>query len=517
MTSQSRFRLYSWKHQLVLLTMAVLFSSCSTAAGMIPNTALPTPASVTLDSQAQSTQPPAPSVPAEPRSVATQLQAAVATKLPTSIPIQATPVPPSQIPTIVPTQAATQLPTTLPTLIPTAPPTLVPPAAPTQQPTAIAAAPTRLPASRNGLLLFLRNGNLWSAHANGGNERQLAEGVTDFAPSSNGTQIALLRGQGRNTEIWLIGRDGTGLRQLTRNNREEARLSWAADGTALVSGSAASEEPYTREWMAWSRWCKLAEVRLIDIQTGAETSLAAGCDPAFAPDSKRIAYTAPPATVAAGFPQDGPMVANTIRLINRQGKNGWNFAVANGTGPESGGLLVYTPAWTPDGANVVYHRFMGMQVEIDINLTEIGRSFEGKGKVMADGAGWLLPARFSDKGDRVALVQHDYGNARGLVGAGAWSLEVLQLQGSRDIAMPYGTLNVFGKQLDRLNGAQAVAWAPGGQSLVVLLPKGWAANADPEAWGEEPGEIRSWLPGQAPATVLVTQVDYASPIAWLAP
>ena len=91
MTSQSRFRLYSWKHQLVLLTMAVLFSSCSTAAGMIPNTALPTPASVTLDSQAQSTQPPAPSVPAEPRSVATQLQAAVATKLPTSIPIQATP------------------------------------------------------------------------------------------------------------------------------------------------------------------------------------------------------------------------------------------------------------------------------------------------------------------------------------------------------------------------------------------------------------------------------------------
>ena len=85
------------------------------------------------------------------------------------------------------------------------------------------------------------------------------------------------------------------------------------------------------------------------------------------------------------------------------------------------------------------------------------------------------------------------------------------------LAMPYGTLNVFGKQLDRLNGAQAVAWAPGGQSLVVLLPKGWAANADPEAWGEEPGEIRSWLPGQAPATVLVTQVDYASPIAWLAP
>lgn len=507
MTSQSRFRQYSWKHQLVLLTMALLFSSCSTAAGMIPNTALPMPTSIALEPQFQASQPPAPTVPAEPTLVATQLQAA-ATNLPASIPIQATALPPSQIPTIVPTQAATQLPTILPTAVPIA--------APTQQPTALAA-PTRVPASGNGLLLFLRKGNLWLAQANGGNERQLAEGVTDFAASSNGTQIALLRGQGRNTEIWLMSRDGSALRQLTRNNREEARLSWAADGTALVTGSAASDTPYAHEWIAWSHWCKRAEVRLVDIKTGAETSLAAGCDPAFAPDSKRIAYTAPPATVADGFPQDGPMVANAIRLINRQGKNGWNFAIADGTGPESGGLLVYAPVWTPDSASVVYHRFMGAQIDIDINLTEIGRSFEGKGKVMADGVGWLLPVRFSDKGDRVALVQHDYGNARGLVGAGAWSLELLQLQGSRDISMPYGTLNAIGKRLGLLNGAQAVAWAPGGQSLAVLLPKGWAANADPEAWGEQPGEIRSWLPGQAPATVLVSQVDYASPIVWLAP
>ncbi len=486
--------------QLMLLVTALLFSGCSTpVAGIVPNTAVSTPVSIAALPTAQPTQPPAATAAAKPTRIATQ--PAKATMPPTVRPARTATALPSPIPTIVPSRVVAQ-PTAVPTQIATA---------------QVPAVPTQQPASGKTMLLFLRQGNLWTANATGGNERQLAEDVADFAPSSNGALIAMLRGQGSSREIWLIARDGSGLRQLTRNNREEAGMSWAADGTALVTGSAITDEPYAREWFAWSRWCKVAEVHLIDIKTGSENSLAAGCDPAFAPDSKRIAYSAPPANLAAGFPADGPLVANAIRLINRQGQNGWNFAVSNGIGPESGGLLVYTPAWTPDSANVVYHRYMGMQVEVDINLSEIGRSFEGKGKPMAEGAGWLFPARFSETGDRVVLVKHDAGNARGLIGAGAWSLELVQLQGSREIPMPYGTLNAFGQHIARLNGAQAAAWAPGSRALAVLLPKGWAADGNPEAWGEEPGEIRHWVPGQAPAEVLVTQVDYGSPIAWLAP
>jgi enoyl-CoA hydratase/carnithine racemase len=42
-------------------------------------------------------------------------------------------------------------------------------------------------------------------------------------------------------------------------------------------------------------------------------------------------------------------------------------------------------------AQIAYHRFVGYRALVDINLTEIGGSFEGKGQPLNDGAGWLLP------------------------------------------------------------------------------------------------------------------------------
>ncbi len=91
------------------------------------------------------------------------------------------------------------------------------------------------------------------------------------------------------------------------------------------------------------------------------------------------------------------MVGNSIRLINRQGQNGWDFAkAASVDAPEpNAGRLVYAPAFSPDGAQVVYQRFLGYQVLVDINLSQIAGSFDGGGQVLADGAGWLLPARFA--------------------------------------------------------------------------------------------------------------------------
>lgn len=509
MTSLYRFLIHHGPQALMPVVLALFLVSCGAAASGGPNTAMPATAQATF----QPTQAPATTATQQIAATPTQIPA-TATALPTKKPT-ATVVPTKKpIATAVPTQKPTATPNAPATALPTQIPTPAPPIVPTVS-AATATVVVPPPVAGPGMILFLRNGNLWAVDDKGIAERQLAEGVVDFAPSANGRSIALLRGKGRAAEIWLINGDGTGLRQLTRNDRAEARLSWAADGTALVTGSAATDEPYARDWLAWSAWCNQAEVHIVDIQTGAETSLAAGCDPAFAPDSKRIAYSAPPAGLAPGFPQDGPRVGNSIRLINRLGKNGWNFAVADG-GPERGGLVVYAPAWAPDSSQVVYHRYMGMQVEVDINMTEMGRSFEGKGKAIAEGAGWMMPARFSETGDRVVLVKHDYGNARGLIGAGAWSLEVIGLQGSREIAMPSGPIQVIGQSMGRLGGAQAAAWAPGSQALAVLLPAGWTEDGDPEAWGTQPGEIRRWVPGQAPSQVLAKQVDYASPIAWIA-
>jgi Tol biopolymer transport system component len=243
--------------------------------------------------------------------------------------------------------------------------------------------------------------------------------------------------------------------------------------------------------------------------------LASGCDPAISPDGKRIAYVAPPTTITPGADAAGLLVGNSIRLINRYGQNGWNFAKTQAQGPTSDGLVVYSPAWSPDGQHVLYHRYMGMQIEVDINLTEIGGSFEGKGQSLADGAGWLLPTRFSPDSHIVAAIENDSGNARGLVGYGAWKVQLVRLEGTREILLPAGARTVIGQAIDSLPGGQNVAWSPNGSVLAVQLPTGWQPGSDPESWGQAAGEIWRWMPGKAPNERLVVNVDFGSNVAWL--
>jgi hypothetical protein len=342
-------------------------------------------------------------------------------------------------------------------------------------------------------------------------ERSIAENVADFVPAPNSVQIALIRGVGAASEIWLVQRDGSNLRQITRNRRAEASLAWSPDSSALAYGSSSSSDPYDSDWLAWSRWCAVSEIRVVDLTSTAEKTLAPGCDPAISPDGKRIAYVAPPASAP---PEGaGPLTINSVRLINRLGQNGWNFARAQGG--TSDGLIVYAPAWSPDGGQVSYHRYVGMQVEVDLNLTEIGRSFEGKGQALADGAGWLLPARFSPDGQLVVISEHDAGNARGLIGYGAWRTQIVRLAGTREIMLPEGPKKVLGQAVEVLPGAQRATWAPGASALAVEIPAGWQLNADPTGWGQSAGEIWRWLPGKGPTERMAANVDYSSPLSWL--
>jgi hypothetical protein len=383
-------------------------------------------------------------------------------------------------------------------------------------PTALPNVPTLIPAAGFGEeLLFLRAQALWAHDLRTRAERQIADDVSDFTVATGAAQIAIIRGSGRTSEIWLVGRDGSGLHQVTRNDRAEATLAWAPDGQTLIYGSSISPELYAKEWIAWSHWCATAEIRSLDLRSASETVLASGCDPAISPDGKRIAYVAPPTTITPGADAAGLLVGNSIRLINRYGQNGWNFAKTQAQGPTSDGLVVYSPAWSPDGQHVLYHRYMGMQIEVDINLTEIGGSFEGKGQSLADGAGWLLPTRFSPDSHIVAAIENDSGNARGLVGYGAWKVQLVRLEGTREILLPAGARTVIGQAIDSLPGGQNVAWSPNGSVLAVQLPTGWQPGSDPESWGQAAGEIWRWMPGKAPNERLVVNVDFGSNVAWL--
>jgi Tol biopolymer transport system component len=377
--------------------------------------------------------------------------------------------------------------------------------------------------------LFLRKSALIAFATDTHKERQLADRVIDFAPAPDGALIALVRDLGKGdsnnsgVDLWVVQRDGGRLTQLTKDGFGliEATPSWSPDGLALVYAAADASDPYSPTWPAWSLWCTASTIHLLDLPTRGDQSFGPGCDPVFSPDGKRIAYAAPP-TKSEPDINNGPTIVNSIRLINRQGQHGWDFAKAQGieAAPPHNGRLVYAPAWSPDGQQIVYHRFLGYQALVDLNLTEIAGSFDGKGQPIDSGAGWLLPARFAPGRRSVAITENDPGDARGFGGYDNWAVTVTSLDGSREIALPTGALTAVGQQIDRLPRGQAAAWSPDGTALAVELPPSWNANLAPDqpvnADGQ-PGEIWRWLPGSAPVELLVKGVDFASPLAWLAP
>ncbi|NJO81346.1 MAG: hypothetical protein HC828_00385 [Blastochloris sp.] len=373
-------------------------------------------------------------------------------------------------------------------------------------------------------IMFLRAGSLWAFDTQSGRERQLAENVHSFAAAPDGTRIALIRKIDEQFDVWVIQRDSNALTQLTNNERTEATLSWAADENALVFASAETADPYTRTWPQWPQWCATSDVRVFNLTADTETTIADGCDPAISPDGRRIVFAAPPTDTQDGI--EGPNSTNTIRLVNRQGENGWNFAVAEGEISDNlvrDGLLVYAPSWSPDGSQIVYHRFLGYQALVDIAITEVSGSFDGQGQPLYGGAGWLLPARVSPNNQLIAITEYNYNDPRGLNGYDLWSVTVMKVEGSHEIPLPSRTLDAIGERFDTLPRAQQVAWAPNGTTLAVQLPSGWSANMPPVRPDEgaalsdtgAAGEIWRWQPGELPSERLVENVDAASPIEWV--
>lgn len=424
-----------------------------------------------------------------------------------------------------PTTASTKPPTTQPTSLPTSAPTR-PIASPTSQPVQpspsaapVTVSPAPAASAMGSEILFLRGGVLIAYDVTAGSERQLAEGVYSFTATHDGAQIALVRGTGSSAELWLMNRDGSGLRQLTNNQRAEDTPRFAPDGQAIIFAAADADMMAGRTWADWSRWCRQSQVVVLDIASGSEQSMGAGCDPAISPDGKRIAFATAPSSLEQSSTADMPLAfGNAIRLVNRQGQNGWNFATAGDPAKNDSGRLVFAPAWSPDGRQLAYQRFVGYQALTDVLYTEMGNSFEGKGKKIDLGPGWMLAPRFAPNSTQIANIDYNAGDARGFEGYEIWSVRLLGLNGQRSLAMPEGETDFAASEVDRLYRAQVAAWSPDGASLAVQLPTGWQpglAENEPLFGEEKPGELWLWKPGQQPEQKLADNIDFASQIMWL--
>lgn len=435
--------------------------------------------------------------------VTATVTATATAELQTSVPITATQA----------TSSALQL-----TAVPTT--TVLPVASPTMSSTTIATvAPTQAASAEpiGSELLYLKDGNLTAYAIDMRQERVIIPNVDDFAATPDGAMLALVRTIHDTSDIWVVERDGSGLQQLTSNARFEGSLSWAPDATAITYASSETALHKPTTWMDWAAWCGSSEVHLLDIASGTETMLERGCDPAFSSDGRRIAFATHPQIVEPmGQGSQVANNANTIRLVNSKGENGWSFAVAGER--EKNGRLVYAPAWSPDGTQLAYQRFIGYQALVDITYTEMGGSFRGQGELVAHGAGWLLPPLFSPNGSHMAIGTYNYSDARGYSGYELWSTAVVNLEMAGETFLPEGTRETIASHVDTLPRATHAAWSPDGTTLVVALPAGWQATIPAhEAHFEHsnPGELWRWVPGEPLAPFGVTEVDYASPLEWL--
>jgi hypothetical protein len=117
-------------------------------------------------------------------------------------------------------------------------------------------------------ILFLREGVLTAYDNQRQQERQIAAQVRSFAATPDGRLLALVRQvdeSNNTTDVWVVQRDGSGLRQMTRDTRNEHNLSWSPDGMTLIYDSSTAAIPSPPEWQMWAGWCSASEVRMLDI------------------------------------------------------------------------------------------------------------------------------------------------------------------------------------------------------------------------------------------------------------
>jgi Tol biopolymer transport system component len=197
---------------------------------------------------------------------------------------------------------------------------------------------------------------LWLMTADGGSRRRLYEGpagspARDPAWSPDRTWIAfsgVRRGLAAgSTQILVIRPDGTGLRQLTQRAGADKRSpSWSPDGERIAYTARAQER------LGDSVETGTAELRVLNLRTGADTSIVSGpyvyssgplyefvtafpSYPAWSPRSDQILFALQPE-----YTSTDTLLASTLARVN-----------ADGTGltlmPQLGRAGL--PSWAPDG------------------------------------------------------------------------------------------------------------------------------------------------------------------------
>ena len=219
-----------------------------------------------------------------------------------------------------------------------------------------------IPSSDIGTLLFTRTRTdgkpaLFTIAPDGSHLRLFAVRASSAAVSQDGRQILFVRGGA----IWVMRRDGSGQRQVTRppRNNADGDPAWSPDGQTNYF----SRELGQGSWALFS--VRVDGTALRRLTRGCDGRCTGGEDePAPSPDGRVVAYTS--------WYHEGGEDDSYISAMTPTGRR------ANLGFPTSSASHEWSPAWAPDGEKLAF-------AALDAGALQAGDSVGGVDRVGSSG------------------------------------------------------------------------------------------------------------------------------------
>jgi hypothetical protein len=228
-----------------------------------------------------------------------------------------------------------------------------------------------------GTLFVQRNHEILAVDLATHNEVHLDIQTDLFHVSPDGTRIAFV------LSSTLAIADINGLNQRILTEGVSRDFVWAPDShaIALTKGTGSAH---------WYDCPPLAEIWIAELPSGEMRRIDSGCDPAWSPDSMRLAYV----NSYRGFVEQQP--PNALYLVNRFGEHRWSpYQAGQGfdlsKDRDMARRYLFDPFWSADGSHVFVAAWVRTYVDIDGSTLEEVDAYQGGAQTVGTVDDWLDP------------------------------------------------------------------------------------------------------------------------------